>query len=162
MGKAAGRPRVHCQNEKEEVIRLYDDGVSPANIFKHFEGAIPKRTIGHYLENEKQRKKIVEAVKVVLESNVLEVTLQSVMKSANDRKQWLMMEAVDIWKNLPDSEKHTAKVFLKIIELAQKDDELILKPLMLGDNAPTVPQTSTEKSLEEKLGILDEPDKSTA
>jgi hypothetical protein len=122
-------------------------------IFKETGISIPHRTIRTYLEEFNFKEEIKKAASELLHEGALKTTLQHEIEQTVARKQFLLTEAAKIWEAIPKTEKNSIKVFLKLIELAQKDSEMLFK--VLGLPEPTVQDTQTlTKSLEEKLKLV--------
>jgi transposase-like protein len=152
----------YSDEQKQKVIELYCQGIAASKICTQLHGSIPLRTIKEFIHQYKQDKLVNESVQRLVESKVLDITLASTINAIATRRQWLFDYAMKIWDKLPESERYTSRMFIKFIEFAQKDDELLLKPLMVPEGESSAPSTSAmEKSLEEKLGLLNEPDAAT-
>lgn len=153
----AGKPQ-YSKDDKQKVIDYHLEGLSAAAIFAKLDKTIPQRTIGSFIQEYKHEQSIIESVKRVFDSKVVDIQYEAILKSIQSRKIWLMEQAMEIWSKLEPDERVNSRLLIKFLELAQKDDELLLKPLMLNQDIdkPTS-QSDTQKALEDKLGLLDGP-----
>lgn len=150
-----GRPPIIDPDVLRLIRKLRDEGKNSVEILAELSKlniSVPERTIRYYTAEEDVRKRIKEAAEDLLRKGALQTTLQREIEQTAARKQWLLDQAAEIWQNIPKDEKNSARVFLKLIELAQKDSEMLFK--VLGLPEPTSQDTQTlTKSLEQKLGL---------
>lgn len=156
--------KTRSKNLTQDLIDLIrskgDVGKSPTviskEIFKEKNVKIATRTIRTHLNQTGLTERIKETITDLVAKEVLKVTLSGEIEQTYTRKQFLLEEAFKIWDNLSPAEKNTSRMFIKMIELAQKDSEMLLRVMSLPDKSIEPTQNDISKSLEEKLGILDD------
>lgn len=150
-----GRPPKIDADVLRLIRKLGNEGKNSVEILAELSKlniSVPERTIRYYTAEEDVRKRIKEAAEDLLRKGALQTTIKLEIEQTAARKQWLLDQAAEIWQNIPKDEKNSARVFLKLIELAQKDSEMLFK--VLGLPEPTAQDTQTlTKSLEQKLGL---------
>lgn len=150
-----GRPPKIDPDVLHLIKKLGSEGKTSPEIVEELSKlnlSIPERSIRYYIAEDDLAMKVKEAAADLLKKGALQTTLQHEIEETAARKKFLLTEAAKIWEAIPKSEKNSIKVFLKLIELAQKDSEMLIR--VLGLPEPTVNNTeSLTKSLEQKLGF---------
>lgn len=159
MKTVKGRPPKIAPDVLRLIKQMGEDGKSSPEIVEDLAKiniVVPERTVRHYVAENDLDKKVKKAVIDLLAEGALKTTLQYEIEQTAARKQFLLNEAAKIWNSMPKDEKNSSKMFIKLIELAQKDSEMLLRVMSLPERSIEPAQTDISKSLEEKLGILDE------
>lgn len=151
-----GRPCNLTTDLIDLIIKKDDEGKSSTvisqEILKETGKTVAARTVRNYLEENDVKQEIQKAASELLRQGALQTTLQHEVEETAARKKFLLTEAAKIWEEIPKNEKNSIKVFLKLIELAQKDSDSLFR--VLGMPEPTSNNTeSLTKSLEQKLGF---------